>query len=133
MTMRVAGIIVGVIALRTVAIAQAPGAVQPLASRYIDQAGGLTLEDAIAQALKQEPSLRGARTDIDAARGLRLQAGLRPNPSASFSQQTEPAGTDSQTRVEVQWPLDLFRKPGRIEVAERQIAATEQTIADRER
>jgi cobalt-zinc-cadmium efflux system outer membrane protein len=133
MTMRVAGIIVGVIALRTVAIAQAPGAVQPLASRYIDQAGGLTLEDAIAQALKQEPSLRGARTDIDAARGLRLQAGLRPNPSASFSQQTEPAGTDSQTRVEVQWPLDLFRKPGRVEVAERQIAATEQTIADRER
>src|SRR5947207_7299865 len=133
MTMRVAGLIVGMIALPAMAFAQAPAAVQPMAARYIDQVSGLALDDAIAQALNHEPSLRAARTDVDVAHGVRVQAGLRPNPSASFSQQNEPAGTDSQTSVEVQWPLDLFRKTGRVEVAEKRIVATQESIADRER
>jgi cobalt-zinc-cadmium efflux system outer membrane protein len=33
----------------------------------------------------------------------------------------------------VQWPLDLFRKPGRVAVAEREVEATEQAVADKER
>src|SRR6185436_16637090 len=45
----------------------------------------------------------------------------------------EPAGTDAQTRVEVQWPLDLFRKTGRVNVAEREIEVTQHATADRER
>ena len=105
----------------------------PMATRFLDPINGLTLDQAIAQAMRQEPSLRAARSDIDSARGLSLQAGLRPNPIVSFTQQTEPSGTDAETRVEVQWPLDLFRKTGRVNVADREIEATQYAIADRQR
>lgn len=104
-----------------------------LASSYVDAIAGLDLERAIAQALEQEPALRGARTEVDTARGMRLQASLRPNPTFSFSQQEEPAGPDRLTRIEVVWPLDLFRKAGRVGVAEREIDATRYAVADRER
>ena len=134
MTMRVAGLTrVGVLTLSTITFVHRPVAAQPIASKYIDQVAGMALDDAIAQALDHEPSLRAARTEVAVAQGMRVQAGLRPNPSVSFSQQNEPAGTDSQTRVEVQWPLDLFRRVGRVQVAEKQIDATHQAIADRER
>jgi len=106
---------------------------EAVAPKYFDAAAGLTLHDAIRQALEHEPAIRAARTETDVARGMRVQAALRPNPTASFMQQEEPAGSDNQTRVEVQWPLDLFRRPGRIAVAEREVEATERSVADRER
>jgi cobalt-zinc-cadmium efflux system outer membrane protein len=105
----------------------------PMASSFLDPIAGLTLQQAIERALENEPALRAARSEVDVARGMRLQAGLRPNPSVSFAQQTEPGGTDVQTRVDVQWPLDVFRKAGRVNVADREIAATEHATADRER
>ena len=132
MTIRVAGFVSAVIALPVIAFGQAaagPSAAAP----YIDPVGGITLDEAIAQALVNEPSLRAARTANGVARGERLQAELGPNPSVSFAQQNEPGGTDTQTRVELQWPLDLFRKAGRVQVADQQVRATEQETADRER
>jgi outer membrane protein, heavy metal efflux system len=104
-----------------------------LVSNYVDAVSGLTVQDAIARALEQEPDLRAARADLDVARGMRLQADLRPNPMFSFSQQEEPSGPDRQTRVEVSWPLDLFRKAGRAGVAERELDAARFGVADRER
>jgi cobalt-zinc-cadmium efflux system outer membrane protein len=104
-----------------------------VASLDVDPVNGLSLDDAIARALAQEPSLRAARSQIDVTRGLREQAGLRPNPAVSFSQQEEPSGTDNQTRVEVQWPLDLFRKTGRVGVADREIDVARHAVANRER
>ncbi len=109
-----------------------PGAL-PLAARYLDPAAGVTADAAVARALGSEPALRAARTEVDRAKGLRLQAGLRPNPAAVLMQQTEPGGTDSQRRVEIIWPLDLFRRSGRVAVAEREIEAVQLTVADRER
>jgi cobalt-zinc-cadmium efflux system outer membrane protein len=106
---------------------------EALAPRYVDAVTGLRLQDAIGRALEHEPAIRAARTETDVARGLRVQAALRPNPSVSFMQQEEPTGTDNQTRVEVQWPLDLFRRAGRVAVAEREVDATELAVADRER
>jgi cobalt-zinc-cadmium efflux system outer membrane protein len=106
---------------------------EALAPKYLDAVAGLTLPDAISRAVEREPAIRAARTETDVARGMRLQAALRPNPIASFMRQEEPAGTDNQTKVEVQWPLDLFRKPGRVAVAEREVEATEQAVADKER
>lgn len=103
------------------------------ASAYIDQVNGLSLDDAIARALAQEPSLRASRSQIDVTRGVREQAGLRPHPAVSFSQQQEPSGSDNQTRIELQWPLDLFRKPGRVAVADREIEVAEHATANRER
>ena len=114
--------------------AQTPLPVQaPQAPRFLDAVNGLTLDQAIASALEREPALRAARTDIDAARGARVQAELRPNPTISFAQQTEPRGTDAQTRVEMQWPLDLFRKDGRVAVADLEITAARYAVSDRER
>jgi cobalt-zinc-cadmium efflux system outer membrane protein len=106
---------------------------EALASQYVNTETGITLADAIARALAQEPTLRAARTEVDVVRGERIQAGLRPNPTVSFMQQTEPGGTDSQSKVEMQWPLDLFRKTGRVAVAERELQAAQQSVADRER
>ena len=103
------------------------------ASAYLDPVNGLTLDDAMARALAQEPSLRAARSQIDVTRGLREQAALRPNPTMSFSQQQEPSGTDNQSRFEVQWPLDLFRKTGRVGVADREIEVAQRETANRER
>jgi len=105
----------------------------PMAPRFLDPLNGVTLDEAIAQALQHEPSLRAARADVEVARGMRMQAELKPNPTVSFAQQVEPSGTDAQTRVDVQWPLDLFRKSGRVAVAERQIEATQHATSDRQR
>ncbi len=111
----------------------APSPREALASQYVNAETGITLDEAITRALEQEPALRATRTDVDVARGAQLQAGLRPNPTASFMQQQEPGGTDHQSRVEIQWPLDLFRKSGRVAVADQALQATERGVADRER
>jgi cobalt-zinc-cadmium efflux system outer membrane protein len=112
-----------------------PGAAQSVASSspFLDPEGGVSLEQAIARALAQEPSIRAIRSTVDVARGMRLQAGLRKNPSLSLELRGEPAGTDNQTMVSVEWPLDLFRRDGRIAVADRELAAAELSVADGER
>lgn len=104
-----------------------------LAAQYVDPETGWSLEDAIARAIAQEPSLRAARSAIEVARAMRLQAGLRPNPTIALERREEPAGTDNQTMAGVEWPLDLFRRSARIAVAERDIDAVQLEIADRER
>ena len=114
------------------ALAQTPSQT-PAAERYIDPVNGLSLEQAIARALEREPSLRAARSEIEVARGMRLQASLRPNPSMSFERREEPAGTDNQTTVAVEWPLDLFRKSRRVAVADHEVTAVQLSVADRER
>jgi cobalt-zinc-cadmium efflux system outer membrane protein len=106
---------------------------EAMAYRFVDPVNGLTLEQAIRQALDREPGLRAARADVGVARGMSAQAALRPNPTVTYEQFTEPAGTDAQTRVDVQWPLDLFRRTGRVNVADRDVEATEAATADRER
>jgi cobalt-zinc-cadmium efflux system outer membrane protein len=84
-------------------------------------------------AIAREPALRAARADVDIARGARTQAGLHPNPSISAEWRDEPSGTDNQTMISLQWPLDLFRRTGRTTVADREVAAAELGAADRER
>jgi cobalt-zinc-cadmium efflux system outer membrane protein len=111
----------------------APNQGEPLGSQYVNAEAGITLGEAIMRALAQEPTLRATRTAVDVANGERLQADLHPNPTVSFMQQMEPAGTDSQSRVDIQWPLDLFRKTGRVTVAEQMLQATQRSISDRER
>ena len=102
------------------------------AGHYINETG-ITLEAAIARALDREPSLRAVRADVVVARGLRQQAALRPNPTLSFERREEPAGTDNQSTVSVQWPLDLFRRRGRVLAADRELEATQFAAIDRER
>ena len=117
------------------ALVASPGEAQTTdsAASFIDRGSGVSLDQAIARARAQEPSIRAARTAVDAAHGTRLQAGLRRNPSLSMEFRGEPAGTDNQTVLSVEWPLDLFRRDGRIAVADREVAAAELSVADRER
>jgi cobalt-zinc-cadmium efflux system outer membrane protein len=123
----VAALFVGVIVLvNTQADAQT-------AQSFVDPSNGLSLDQAIAQALQQEPSIRAARTTVDVARGMREQAGLRRNLSTTAEFRGEPSGTDNQTMVSVEWPLDLFRRDGRVGVAEREVTAAQASVADRER
>jgi len=134
MRARVATIVIVINALALSVIAHGQTQQTPTTSAsYVDPVSGLTLDDAIGSALQQEPGLRAFRSQIDVTRGLRAQAGLRPNPSLLFSQQQEPSGTDNQTRVELQWPLDLFRKAGRIAVADREIEVAQHETTERER
>ena len=132
---RVATISVFMVTVSVMGHAQQPAAQErpDATSAYVDPINGVTLDSAIARALAQEPSLRAARSQIDVTRGLREQAGLRPNPAVSFSQQQEPSGPDNQTRIELQWPLDLFRKTGRIGVADHEIEVAQHATANRER
>lgn len=111
--------------------AQAPR--KPAVEQYLDREKGMSLSEAIAGALEREPELRAARTEIEAARGMRLQAGLRPNPMLSFEQREQWDGEDNQTMVGVEWPLDLFRRGPRVAVADREAEAVEQAVADRAR
>jgi outer membrane protein, heavy metal efflux system len=100
---------------------------------FVDPQNGMSLEQAITRALAEEPSLRSARTTIDVARGLQRQARLRRNPSLTVELRGEPAGSDSQSMLSVEWPLELFRREGRVAVAERETAAAELSVLDRER
>jgi cobalt-zinc-cadmium efflux system outer membrane protein len=125
------GLVMVATLVSTAAAAQPPAA--PSAAGYVDPVNGLSLDQAIARALDQEPSLRAARSQIDVARGMREQSSLRPNPTVSFERREEPQGQDNQTMVSLEWPLDLFRRDARVAVADRQVAAAELAVADRRR
>lgn len=130
---RITSFMLAAFALAAPARGQDAAPVLPLASQYIDPRAGLALDTAIARALEREPSLRAVRTDTEVARGLRQQAGLRPNPTLTFERRDEPGGTDTQSSVGIEWPLDLFRRNGRIQTAERELQATQFAVSDRER
>jgi outer membrane protein, heavy metal efflux system len=115
------------------AAAQTVASQLPTSAFFVDPRDGLSLEQAIRRAFDREPSLRAARTSLDAARDARVQAGLRKNPSLTVDLRGEPAGTDNQTMISVEWPLDLFRRDGREAVADREMTAVQLSIADRER
>ena len=105
----------------------------PSAARYMAEQTGMTLEAAISRALEHEPSLRAVRADVAVAQGLRQQAALRPNPTLAFEHREEPGGTDNQTTISVEWPLDLFRKDGRVLTADRELEVTQFAASDRAR
>jgi outer membrane protein, heavy metal efflux system len=129
---RIITFVIGAVVLAVPARGQgtAPSA---LASQYVNEREGLGLDAALARALEREPSLRAVRSDIEAARGLLLQAGLRANPTLTLERRDEPGGTDNLTSIGIQWPLDLFRRTGRVQTAERGLQATQLAVADRER
>ena len=107
--------------------------VQGQTNQYLDPEKGISLAGAVAMAIEQEPSFRAARAELDASRGMQVQAALRPNPTLSLEQRQQPGGSDNQSAVGVEWPLDLFRQKARVALARRETEATEQSVADRQR
>jgi cobalt-zinc-cadmium efflux system outer membrane protein len=113
--------------------AQQPPLPSAAGSPWLDRASGLGLDAAIALAREREPSLQAARADAEVARGQRRQGALRPNPSLTFENRQEPGGSDHVVSVGVEWPLDLFRRRGRVLTADREVTVAESMAADRER
>ena len=101
--------------------------------QFISAERGLSLPELVAAALAQSPKVLAARARVEAARGERLQAGLRPNPSLMSDFREEVGGSDRQTMAGLSWPLDLFKKPHRTQVADRGIEVAEQELANLER
>jgi cobalt-zinc-cadmium efflux system outer membrane protein len=91
---------------------------------------GLTLAQAVALALAREPASRAALADVAVARGMRLQAGLRANPTVSFDRRREPGGTDATSEVAIEWPLELFRRDARVGVADAELQVAEHEEMD---
>ena len=94
---------------------------------------GVSLSQAIALALVREPATRAARADVEIARGMRGQAGLRANPTLSFERRQEPAGTDNATDIGIEWPLELFRRGPRVAGADANVSVAQHEEADARR
>lgn len=96
------------------------------------QSQALTVEQLVAIALERAPDLQAARTGVAVAAGQVVQAALRPNPMVSGSYERDPGGM-ATTAVEVEWPLQLSRRPARAAVARGAADVTALSIRDRER
>ena len=122
------------IALASGGVQRAEGANgQDRVAPFLDSRDGVGVDAAVARAVAQEPRLRAARLEVDVARGERQQAALRPNPVFSVEHRDEPGGTDAFTTVGVEWPLDLFRRPGRVQTSERTVRVAEVSIEEGQR
>jgi outer membrane protein, heavy metal efflux system len=95
-------------------------------------AQGVTVEELVATALERSPEMQVVRTEAGVASGQVMQAALRPNPTLSSNHEHEPGGM-MITGVDVEWPLDLFRRPARVTTAQRMADVTSLSIRDRER
>lgn len=102
--------------------------------RYLDPVGGMTADEAVALALENNGELLAIRNEVDAARAMVRQAGLRANPKLGISGATQVGGPDNNQMAEVMLPLELGgRRSARIAVAQRELQAREFELANRER
>ena len=82
MTAQIAlSVLIATLATSVSTLAQSPSGQAPLAGGFVDPANGLSLEQAIARAIEQEPSLRAAHSQVEVAQGMKSQASLRRNPA----------------------------------------------------
>ena len=102
----------------------------PARAQVVPAGDGVSLAQAIAIALTREPATRAARAEVEVARGMKLQAGLRANPTVSLERREEPGGTDTFTDIGIEWPLELFRRAPREAVADAEVTVAEHEEAD---
>src|SRR5262245_5585447 len=96
-------------------------------------AAELSADELVARALRDNPDLKAARIDVDAAAARVQQAGLRPNPMLEIGGQ-KAITPDNNLNIGLSLPLDLNgRKEGRVGVAERELDGKRRQVADRER
>src|SRR5438552_14567589 len=108
-------------------------AVFPASAQGPPSQAEMTVDELVARALADNPELRAARREIDAALGRLRQAGLRPNPMLELGGQ-KALSPDNNLTAMLTFPLDLNgRKEGRVAVAERELAMKRAQVGDRER
>jgi cobalt-zinc-cadmium efflux system outer membrane protein len=117
-------------------VGQTPATSPPVydVSRYIDPVGGMTADDAVALALKNNAELEALRREAQAAEALIRQARVRPNPSIELSGSKMLGGPDHSIMMEGELPLELGgRRSARIRIAEQELQVRRLTVAERER
>jgi len=119
-----------VLALLLGAVALAP----PWIEAQVPASGPLTVDELVVRGLAENPELRAARTEVEAAKGRLRQAGFRPNPMLDLSGTQNVAGPDNMQMIGLSWPLDLGgRKDARVSVAEQELVVKQAQVADRAR
>jgi cobalt-zinc-cadmium efflux system outer membrane protein len=102
-------------------------------SAVAQAAGEMTVDELVAHALSDNPDLKAARIEVEAASARVQQAGLRPNPMLEIGGQ-KAISPDNNLNIGLSLPLDLNgRKAGRVGVAEREVDLRRRQVADRER
>src|SRR5260370_15149329 len=105
----------------------------PVPAQTPESLPSLSVDELIVRALADNPELRAARAEIDAAMGRLRQPGLRPNPMLWLGGQ-KALSPDNNLTIGLTVPLDLNgRKEGRIGVAERALQLKRAQVRDRER
>ena len=116
------------------AFGQAPTPTPESTSRYLDQANGITADQAVALALENNGEILALRKEVDAAKALVKQAGLRPNPTLNSSGAKQIGGADNNQMAEVMLPLEIGgRRGARIAVARAELEMRELALANQER
>ncbi len=101
--------------------------------RYIDPLSGLSVEQAVERALKDNGELAAIRTEIEAGEALLRQAGARSNPTLDVRGSKQFGGTDNSFMIEGGLPLELGgRRNARIAVAARELEIRQFAAAERE-
>jgi cobalt-zinc-cadmium efflux system outer membrane protein len=105
----------------------------------------ITLEEAIALALANSPSIKAARTQIQQGQSQEITANLRPNPVLSADSQFVPLFSPSQFSTDTLNTLQQFdvgigylferghKRQARLQAARDQTAVTTAQVADTER
>jgi cobalt-zinc-cadmium efflux system outer membrane protein len=116
--------------------ADIPGAPEDRIASYVDPIQGSSSIDLVHRALSSNAQLSASRLEINRARARLRQAGLRPNPSVDFEQQSGVFNSPGEraTSIGLSAPLELAgQRRRRIDLAQAELEAAEADIADRER
>jgi len=102
--------------------------------RYLDAAVGLTSDKAVELALENNGEIIALRKEVESARALIKQAGLRPNPRLGIDGAKLIGGADNEQMAAIMLPLELGgRRAARIAVAQRELEVREFALANQER
>lgn len=102
--------------------------------RFVDTAGGMTADAAVAFALENNAELAAIRKEAAAGKDLIRQARLRANPSLQVGGTKQMNGDDNSFMIEGGIPLELAgRRDARIRIAEAESEIRTLAAADRER
>jgi cobalt-zinc-cadmium efflux system outer membrane protein len=102
--------------------------------RYLDQAAGMTVDEAVELALRNNPELAAMRNEAAAGEALLKQARLRANPSLETGGTRQTGGPDNSVMVQGELPLELGgRRAARTRVAEQELDIRRKAAAEKER
>lgn len=116
-----------------VLLASVLSASQAIRAQPVSGSVEMTVDELVGRALADNPELRAARSEVEAAQGRLRQAGLRPNPMLDLSGQ-QSLSHDNNLMIGVTVPLDRGgRRGSRVAVAQRELDMKLAQVADRER